>query len=563
MSAPSPPEDVNESTRLLNAENGSQPRGQGLPLQNDENEQGCAIGDDNLASLSEPTTLQLLKIMSGVYLGAFLAALDSTLVATIAAPISASLNSMSLLSWLASAYFIANAVSQPLSGKLTDIYGRKAGLILCNACFAIGNLMCALAGTGWVLILGRVVAGIGGGGLVTIATFVASDLVPLRKRGVWQGVANICFGLGSGVGGVFGGWMSDAFSWRWAFVAQIPLTFLAGFLVSLMVKIPIEHDDRNQRKFQRIDVLGAVSLISSLVLMLVGLNFGGDLVPWTHPLVLTTLPLSIVVFVAFIYVETQTEEPIIPVKLLLQRTVWSACLTNWFITIARFGLLFYGPIYLQVQGYSATQAGLRFVPEAVGIAIMSIGSGVVMRWTGRYYLLNTFIEAIFVCSLGLTSTFTLDTPSWLPFLYFFFAGIGYSGMLTVTLVALIAAVDQKYQAVITSASYAFRSTGSSIGITVASVVFQNVLTPQLWRRLGYEKNASHIIKQVRNNLSVIKELPPVLREAAREAYMDALRGVFLTLSAIAVLGAIVSLFMREHTLHKKLSRRRSSASECP
>jgi MFS family permease len=563
MSAPLPPKDVNESTRLLNDENGSQPHGQGLPPQTDQNEWECAIGDGNLPILSESTTLQLLKIMSGVYLGAFLAALDSTLVATIAAPISSSLKSMSLLSWLASAYFIANAVSQPLSGKLTDIYGRKAGLILCNASFAIGNLMCALAGTAWVLILGRVVAGIGGGGLVTIATFVGSDLVPLRKRGVWQGVANICFGLGSGVGGVFGGWMSDAFSWRWAFVAQIPLTFLAGLLVSLMVNIPVEHDDRNQRKFQRIDVLGAVSLIASLVLMLVGLNFGGDLVPWTHPLVLTTLPLSVVVFVAFIYVETQAEEPIIPVKLLLQRTVWSACLTNWFITMARFGLLFYGPIYLQVQGYSATQAGLRFVPEAVGIAVMSIGSGIVMRWTGRYYLLNTFVEAIFVCSLGLTSTFTLDTSSWLPFLYFFLAGIGYSGMLTVTLVALIAAVDQKYQAVITSASYAFRSTGSTIGITVASVVFQNILTPQLWRRLGHEKSGSHMIKQVRNNLGAIKELPPLLREGAREAYMDALRGIFLTLLATAVLGAVVSLFMREHTLHSKLSRRRSSASERP
>ena len=549
---------VNERTGLLNADDESHSSAPSATSQTGQNEEEHAVADRDTL---EPTTLQLLRIMSGVYLGAFLAALDSTLVATLSAPISASFSSLSLLSWLASAYFIANAVSQPLSGKLTDIYGRRAGLIFCNVTFAAGNLICALAGEEWVMILGRVVAGIGGGGLGTIATFVASDLVPLRRRGVWQGAANICFGLGSGVGGVFGGWMNDVLSWRWAFVVQIPLTLLAGLLVSITVKIPVEKKDPTQNQFKRIDILGAASLITALVLMLLGLNSGGNLVSWTNPLILTTLPISAIAFIAFVYIENHAVEPIIPVKLLLQRTVWSACLTNWFITMARFGLLFYGPIYFQLQGYSATQAGLRFIPDSIGVGIMSIGSGIIMRWTGRYYFLNVFIQATFLIALGLTSTFALDTPGWLPFLYFFLAGVGYSGMLTVTLVALIAAVDQEHQAVITSASYAFRSTGSTIGITTASVVFQNVLTMQLWHRLGHERNASITIKRVRNNLSAVRELPPASMEAAMQAYMDALRAVFLTLLAMAVLGAVVSLFMREHTLHKNLSRRPSSSSE--
>ena len=128
------------------------------------------------------------------------------------------------ISWLASAYFIANAALQPLSGKLTDIFGRRAGLIFSNLLFAAGNLICGLATKSWVVIVGRVISGCGGGGLTTIYTFVASDLIPLRKRALWQGYSNICYGVGAGLGGIFGGWVNDVWGWRWAFLAQVPVT---------------------------------------------------------------------------------------------------------------------------------------------------------------------------------------------------------------------------------------------------------------------------------------------------------------------------------------------------
>lgn len=129
--------------------------------------------DDNDVPLApEPTTFELLLVMSGTWLGSFLAALDSTVIATLSAPISASFNSLSLLSWLASAYFIANAALQPLSGRLTDILSRRTGLVFSNVAFAAGNLICGFATEEWVMILGRVVAGMGGGGLTAISTFV-------------------------------------------------------------------------------------------------------------------------------------------------------------------------------------------------------------------------------------------------------------------------------------------------------------------------------------------------------------------------------------------------------
>ncbi|KAL8977422.1 MAG: hypothetical protein Q9205_006771 [Flavoplaca limonia] len=168
---------------------------------------------DAVIITEELSTARLAIILGSTYLGIILAALDGTMVATLTASISASYNSLTLLAWLASAYYIANSVLQPLAGKLTDIYGRRAGLVLCNVLFCAGNLICGLARSESVIILGRVVAGLGGGGLNAIPLFITNDLVPLRRRGVWQGFNNICFGVGSGLGGVYGGWLNDTIGW--------------------------------------------------------------------------------------------------------------------------------------------------------------------------------------------------------------------------------------------------------------------------------------------------------------------------------------------------------------
>lgn len=155
-------------------------------------------GDEDQPEVQTPddlTTLQLIIMLSGPWLGVFLAAVDSTIIATLSAPISTSFNSLSLLSWLGSSYLIANAAIQPISGRLTDIFSRRTGLIYSNILFALGNLICGLARTEWVMIFGRVIAGIDGGGLNAIATFLASDIIPLRKRGLWQGFANVLFGI--------------------------------------------------------------------------------------------------------------------------------------------------------------------------------------------------------------------------------------------------------------------------------------------------------------------------------------------------------------------------------
>ncbi|PSR78439.1 major facilitator superfamily domain-containing protein [Coniella lustricola] len=528
---------------------------------NNDDAQQHHLQENPTADQAEQTILvtdisgaRLWITLSSAYVGVFLGAIDTTIIATLSAPISSEFKSLSLLSWLAAAYLIANAACQPISGRLTDIFGRGPGLLFSNVFFAAGNLICGLAQSDKIMILGRVVAGIGGGGLMSISTFLASDLVPLRKRGVVQGIGNICFGSGAMLGGVFGGFVNDTSSWGWrlAFLVQVPVVVASGLLVFFLVKVPPKVSSKSA--LSRIDFLGAFFIMSFLVILLLGLNAGGNLVPWNDPLVLTTLPLALVLFVGFILWESRKAEPIIPVNLLVQRTVFTACMTNWTCTMANTILIFYVPIYLQVLGYTPTQSGFRILFGSLGVSFSSIGCGFIMKKTGRYRGLGIAVLVAFVAGTAIISTLNANSPSWVPFPAFILTGGGYGGMLTVTLLACIAAVDHSQQAVITSATYAFRSVGATLGVTLASVVYQNILKAKLWQRFGSLPGAAEEIKLIRDDLSELKHLPEGWREGVIASFMEAFRGVWLTTLGLAIVGLLCVSLMKQHKLHSNLAR---------
>ena len=177
-----------ENTPLLG---GPQPKpANGQSESADEDEESGEV----TVVVEELSDLRLIITLTTTWVGVFLGAVDASIIATLSGPISSEFESLSLMSWLATAYLIANASCQPLSGRLTDIFGRGPGLVFSNVMFGLGNLICGLAQDEYTMIFGRVVAGVGGGGLMSISTFLGSDLVPLRKRGIFQGIGNIAYG---------------------------------------------------------------------------------------------------------------------------------------------------------------------------------------------------------------------------------------------------------------------------------------------------------------------------------------------------------------------------------
>lgn len=432
---------------------------------NETSRDGTAEDEETTIIAEEISTTKLSIILGTAYLGVFLGAVDSTIIATLSGPISSEFESLSLLSWLASAYFISNAACQPISGRLTDIFGRGPGLIFSNIFFAAGNLICALATDQWVMIFGRVVAGIGGGGLMSISTFLASDLVPLRQRGIIQGVGNLCFGTGAMLGGVFGGLLNDhtKTGWRLAFFIQVPPVIVSAIAVAFLVKVPPKQSDKSV--LSRIDFLGVFFTVSFLVLLLTGLNSGGNQVPWTHPLILTTIPLSFVTFGGFLWWESKAKQPIIPVKLLADRTVLSACFCNLFSTMVAMTGMFYAPLFLQVLGSTATQAGLQLLPSPVGASIGSVSSGYFMKKTGRYWSAGIVALSTMIVGIIVFTSQSNGSPLWMTSVAFALMGLGYGAMLTITLLASIAAVDHSYQAVVTSATCKYVPCITSFPIT--------------------------------------------------------------------------------------------------
>ncbi|KIW96206.1 uncharacterized protein Z519_03274 [Cladophialophora bantiana CBS 173.52] len=540
-----------ETSPLLGSENGA-------AVDPESAQSVPETGAGEIALAEEPSTKKLVAIMAATWIGVFFAALDTTIVATLTAPISSSFDSLSLLSWLATGYLIANSACQPLSGKLTDIFSRRWGLIFSNVFFGAGTLVCGLAPSAGTIIAGRIVAGVGGGGLTCIATYITSDLVPLRRRGLWQGYGNLVYGLGMGLGGVFGGVLSDKLSWRWAFLLQVPFIAVSTVMVFFLIDIPVNPSTKPP--LSRIDFLGSGFLVSSLVLLLLGLNTGGNQLPWDHPLIITSLLLSLATLGVFMYLESQPRwvpEPVLPVALIVRtRTVLSACLANWFGTMSAFLAIYYVPLYLQIRGLSATAAGLRVVPLAAATSIGSLASGYVMRVTGRYYVQMVVVMATFILGAALICSFQLSTPQWMTYAFPTPLGFAYGGMLTITLVGMISSVDHEHQAVITAASYAFRSTGSTIGITIAGAVFQNILTDELREKFGNLPGSEGVIRRIRDSLEGINHLPPGWdRGIVLDVYMDALKGAFVSGLGLAVLAAMAGLGMKEHILHKNLARK--------
>ncbi|KAK6611046.1 Multidrug resistance protein fnx1 [Botrytis cinerea] len=436
---------------------------------------------------NEPSTKRLVVTLGAIWVGVFLGALDSTIIATLSASISTSFNSLSLLSWLASAYLIANAACQPLSGRLTDIFSRRTGLI----------------------------------------------------ERAWEGSLE----AGSMI-------LGDG---EWLFLAQVPFIIVSGILVACLVNIPSKESKKS--KLSRVDFMGSFALVLTLVLLLLGLNSGGNIVPWNHPLVYVSLPLSLVSLLGFIYIELYiASEPVIPVRLLANRTVFAACLTNWFVTMVVFMIIFYVPLYYQVRGESTTASGLRLIPQSIGASIGSLGSGIIMNRTGKYKSISLITLAMLVIGTGLLATLDSNSPDWPIYIYLALTGIGYGATLTTTLLAIISAVSHDHHSVITSASYAFRSTGSTIGITIASAVYQNILKSDLWEKFGDRPDAEEIIGRIRDSFEELNKLPDGWRDGVMESFMDAFRGVFLTALGFAVLMAGVGSMMKQNVLHDRLDR---------
>ena len=464
------------------------------------------------------------------------------MMGTISGPVSASFDALSKLSWIQTLFPIGASISQPLSGHLTDVYGRRKGLMVCYSMFAAGTLLCGLAPVLGVFLFGRLLQGMGGGALISITAFVETDLVPLRKRALIEGLGNICYGIMFALGGVYGGGINEAIGWRWAFLIQPPIIVMNTVFVFFVVKIQQKKTEASL--LRQIDYLGGLTLVIAIIFFQLALNFGGNSVGWKSPLVIVSLIIAGISFGTFIFWDfCKAVNPAIPLRTMLQRTVACSQLSFFFASATNISLLFYVPIYLQVLGHSTGAAGLRFIPMAVCLASSSAVTGYVVKVTARYYWINIPIQICYIVGVALLSTLTQHTPSWLVFLYLGLIGVGSGGAFVTRLMGVLSSVDEEKQAIIQAASWTIESTGLAVGITLASTVFQKIAVADLHSLLGDQPS---LLETVSTNFDSLSGLNGAQKQGVVGIYMKAVRGVFFLALAEITIAAILSFIMKNN-----------------
>ncbi|WP_407538566.1 MDR family MFS transporter [Deinococcus radiomollis] len=445
-------------------------------------------GRINYAEVLDFPTKRLILV--GTLLGLFLAALDQTIVATALPRIAADLNGLSLYSWVTTAYLLASTALVPIYGKLSDIYGRKPILMFGIVVFLIGSALCGLSGEAFLgnlfgggmmqLVVFRAVQGLGAAALTSVAFSIIADIFAPAERGKYQGLFGAVFGLSSVIGPLLGGFLTDQVSWRWVFYVNLPIGLIAlAFIASKMPRLASGLKPK-------VDYLGAVLIVIFSVPLLLALTFGADKTyAWTSAPVLSLFALSLVSLIAFLFVESRHESPILPLSLFKNPTFAWGVTARFFIGAAFLGAILFLSLYLvNVQGVSATAAGTATIPLTLGLIFGAVMSGQIASRIGYYKILIIIGLCFMMGGFLLLSTLNADTPYARVILYMIVLGLGIGPALPLFNLAIQNAVNPWEIGVATSSGQFFQQLGSVLGTAIFGAVLSSGLSSQMSSNLA-------------------------------------------------------------------------------
>ncbi|KAI8656813.1 MFS domain-containing protein [Fusarium sp. Ph1] len=476
-----------------------------------------------------------------------LALMDQTMLATSLYIIGNALGSTAEVSWIASGYFITSTVGQLMYGRLSDIWSRKIILLIGLAIFFVGSLASSLAQSVLQLTIFRAFTGIGGGGLMTVAQLIVSDVVPLRERGKYQGILGAVVAIANGVGPVIGGALSSKSedSWRWIFRMQLPLTLFTTCCV--LFSMPLKKVEGDWRlKLKAVDFLGIFLALAGMTVVILGLTWGGNEYSWNSAQVITTLVVGTAVSVAFILWQWKGPRyPLIPLHIFKSKIVNGACLTmainGWNFVMQ----VYYVPSFYQlVYGYSATKAGAMLLPITLLQTLSSTLSGLVVHRVGRYRECILFGWLCWAVGLGLMSTLDENTGVGKQIGYSILIGVGVGNTLQPALIATQAGVERRDMAVVTSFRNFVRNLGATLGLAVCGTVLNNILANSLSVLDLDSKESKTLIGNPQTFLDAVSSSEAErIRSVLIPAYRKGFRVIFLIGASVAALAFVLAFVL--------------------
>ncbi len=480
-------------------------------------------------------------IFVAVLLGMLLAALDQTIVATALPTVVADLGGAGHQSWVVTSYLLASTIATAIVGKLGDLFGRKAVFQAAVVFFLLGSVLCGLSGSMTMLVASRALQGIGGGAIIVTAMAVIGEVIPLRERGRYQGALGAVFGVTTVIGPLLGGFFTDHLTWRWAFWINIPV----AIVVLLVAVTAIPSLAKAARPV--IDYAGIVSVGLGASGLTLATSWGGGEYAWTSPVIIGLFVASAAALAVFVWVETRAAEPILPIRLFASPVFTVCCILGFIVGFAMLGALTFLPTFMQfVDGVSATTSGLRTLPMVAGMLITSIGSGNIVGRTGRYKVFPVAGTAIMAVAFLLLSGMDAATPTWQQSVFLFALGSGIGLCMQVLVLIVQNTASFSDLGVATSGVTFFRTIGSSFGAAIFGSLFANFLAG----RIGPALAASGAPPRAAESPQALHALSPEMAAPIVDAYADSLGSVFLCAVPVAIIGFVVSLFLREVPLRE-------------
>ncbi|KAI0821204.1 major facilitator superfamily domain-containing protein [Irpex lacteus] len=520
-----------------------------------------ATGRGEIA-LTDQTNLlpfkRILAVFGGLSLCALVSTLDSTIVATALPSISAHFKAGSVSSWVPAAYLLTSTAFQPLYGRLSDIFGRKAAMCVAMGMYMFGCLLAGFSRSIISLIIFRGIAGAGGGGIMSILQIIISDVVSLRDRGKYIGIIGGVISAGYALGPLIGGILAQKVTWRWCFWVTLPVSGVAIAIVLLV--LPLKPVDGNfRRKLLIIDYLGCALTLGGCALLILPLIWGGVTFPWNSPIVLAPLCSGFVVVAMFCLWEWKGARlPIVPMYIFRHVTVGGVYITMFINGVIFFSSLFYLPQFFQVGlGYSPIRSGIFLLPVLVSQTMASLVAGQIISRTGRYRTVIHVGFTVWAVGCGCLSTVTPSTPRGLLVFYMLLTGIGAGQTIQTTTVAAQASVSRRDMSVVTAVRNFVRLLGGTFALAIGATIINNSLRHSMKQLNLPASTISAVVDEptvvrailldhtITNGTSTLGISPSQATHILR-GYNSGFRAVFIMNATLAAFATIVSVVMIRH-----------------